>query len=53
MSEVTSIHAARGASAAARSTAAAPTSGNGKSVSAALSDAAKRPEGEKTEKAAA
>jgi hypothetical protein len=51
MSEVVSIHAARSASAATRSTSAAPTSGDGESFSAALSDAAsKRPKGEKTEK---
>ncbi len=51
MSEVVSIHAARSASATTRSTsAAAPTSGDGKSFSAALSDASKRPKGEKTEK---
>jgi hypothetical protein len=50
MSEVTSIHAARSASTTARSASAAPTSGDGKSFTAALSDASKRPEGEKTEK---
>jgi hypothetical protein len=50
MSEVISIHAARSASSAARSSAAAPTSGDGKSFSAALTDASKRPKGEKTEK---
>ena len=50
MSEVVSIHAARSASSVTRSTAAAPTSGDGKSFSAALTDASKRPKGEKTEK---
>ena len=50
MSEVVSIHAARSASATTRSTSAAPTSGDGTSFSAALSDASKRPKGEKTEK---
>ena len=50
MSEVVSIHAARSASAPTRSASAAPTSGDGKSFSAALSDASKRPKGEKTEK---
>jgi hypothetical protein len=50
MSEVVSIHAARSASATARSTSAKQTSGDGKSFSAALSDASKRPKGEKTEK---
>jgi hypothetical protein len=51
MSEVVSIHSARSASAATRSASAAPTSGDGKSFTAALSDAAsKRPKGEKTEK---
>jgi hypothetical protein len=50
MSEVVSIHAARSASAATRSSASAPASGDGKSFKAALSDASKRPEGEKTEK---
>jgi hypothetical protein len=48
MSEVISIHAARSASAK-PSSAAAPTSGEGKSFSAALTDAGKRPKGEKTE----
>jgi hypothetical protein len=52
MSEVTSIHAARSASTSARTASAAPTSGDGKSFTAALSDASKRPEGEKTEKVA-
>jgi hypothetical protein len=52
MSEVTSIHAARSASTTARSASAAPTPGDGRSFTAALSDAAKRPEGEKTEKVA-
>jgi hypothetical protein len=50
MSEVVSIRAARSASAATRSTASAPTSGDGNSFSAALADASKRPKGEKTEK---
>jgi hypothetical protein len=50
MSEVISIHAARSASSATRSSAAAPTSDDGKSFSAALTDASKRPTGEKTEK---
>src|SRR5262245_22229450 len=51
MSEVVSIHAARHASATARSASAAPTSGDGKSFAAALTDAgSKRPKGEKTEK---
>jgi hypothetical protein len=50
MSEVVSIHSARSASAATRSTSAAPTSGDGTSFSAALADASKRPKGEKTEK---
>jgi hypothetical protein len=56
MSEVVSIHAARSASAATRSASSAPTSGDGKSFKAALSDASeagsKRPKGEKTEKVA-
>ena len=50
MSEVVSIHAARSASVATRSASAAPASSDGKSFKAALSDASKRPEGEKTEK---
>jgi hypothetical protein len=50
MSEVVSIHAARHASATARSASAAPTSGDGKDFAAALTDASKRPKGEKTEK---
>jgi hypothetical protein len=50
MSEVVSIHAARSASAATPSAPSAPTSGDGTSFSAALSDASKRPKGEKTEK---
>jgi hypothetical protein len=50
MSEVVSIHAARSASAATPSASSAPTSGDGTSFSAALSDASKRPKGEKTEK---
>jgi hypothetical protein len=51
MSEVVSIHAARHASAPARSASAAPTSGDGKNFAAALTDASsKRPKGEKTEK---
>jgi hypothetical protein len=56
MSEVVSIHAARSAKAATRSASSAPTSGDGKSFKAALSDASeadsKRPKGEKTEKVA-
>jgi hypothetical protein len=52
MSEVTSIHAARTASTTPRPASAAPTSGDGTSFSAALSDAGKRPESEKTEKVA-
>lgn len=52
MSEVSSIHAARSASTIARSASAAPTTGDGASFAAALSDAGKRPEGEKTEKVA-
>ena len=50
MSNVVSIHSARSASAATPSTAAAPTSVDGKGFSAALADASKRPAGEKTEK---
>ncbi len=51
MSNVVSIHAARSASAETRSTAAAPTSGTiGGEFKAALADAAKRPDAEKTEK---
>jgi hypothetical protein len=51
MSNVVSIHAARSASAQTRSTAAAPTSAaGGKEFKAALAEAGKRPEGEKTAK---
>jgi hypothetical protein len=50
MSEVVSIHSARSASAVTPSASTAPTSGDGKSFSAALSDASKRPTGEKTAK---
>ena len=50
MSNVVSIHSARSASAATPSTAAAPTSVDGKGFTAALADASKRPAGEKTEK---
>jgi hypothetical protein len=51
MSNVVSIHAARSASAQTQSAAAAPTSANGgQEFKAALADASKRPEGEKTEK---
>ena len=52
MSNVVSIHSARSASTATPSTAAAPTSGDGKAFKAALADASKRPAGEKTEKVA-
>ena len=52
MSNVVSILSARTASAATPSTAAAPTSGDDKGFSAALADASKRPDGEKTEKVA-
>ena len=52
MSNVVSIHSARTASTVAPSAAAAPTSGDQMRFSAALADASKRPEGEKTEKVA-
>jgi hypothetical protein len=52
MSNVVSIHSARSASTTTSSTAAAPTSGDGKAFKAALADASKRPVGEKTEKVA-
>ena len=52
MSEVVSIHAARSAAATKSSTSAAHSSSDGKSFSAALADASKRPKGEKTEKVA-
>ncbi|HEX5899393.1 MAG TPA: hypothetical protein VFY32_08335 [Solirubrobacteraceae bacterium] len=50
MSNVISIFSARSASAATPSTAAVPASGDDMGFSAALADAGKRPEGEKTEK---
>jgi hypothetical protein len=50
MSEVVSIHSARSASTATTGKAAAPTSGSGKSFSAALDEARKPPKGEKSEK---
>jgi hypothetical protein len=49
MSEVTSIHAARSASTAARSANTASHCADGKSFSAALADARRRPKGERTE----
>jgi hypothetical protein len=50
MSNVVSITSARSASAATPSTATAPTTGDSTGFSAALADASKRPDGEKTEK---
>jgi hypothetical protein len=52
MSEVVSIHAAPSAAATKSSTSAARSDSDGKSFSAALADASKRPKGEKTEKVA-
>jgi hypothetical protein len=49
MSEVVSIHAARSASTADRSTTPASSTADGNSFSAALADARRRPKGEKVE----